>query len=286
MMRTRIFNKMTAREVEDYLARGGNTIYVGVGVVELHGASPIDVEQIGPEAYAVAMAEATDGLAMINLPYFFPGGTIVSPATVQVSVRESIDYLMMISRSLVAQGFRKIFYISGHGPARLYIDAMCRDFFQESKIHVCHLNSMAFGRNFAEKTADGKPDFSRLAFMSAGAYKILHQEQYLPVDPEAKDPEYSFGAPMDPRMQELSDSLKPFGGSVSMYYSNDNQHGAGRPYRSVEERDEACRKGEAMIREEVERMVPALERLKNAIDTYHGYVQELIQEKPRFGGLY
>ncbi len=285
-MRTRIFNKMTANEVEAYLARGGNTIYVGVGVVEVHGASPIDVEQIGPEAYAVAMAEATDGLAMINLPYFFPGGTIVSPATVQVSVRESIDFLMMLSRTLVAQGFRKIFYISGHGPAKLYIDAMCRDFFQESKIHVCHLNSMIFGRNFGEKAADGKPDFSKLEFMTAGAYKILHQEQYLPVDPEAKDPEFSFSAPMDPRMQELCDAIKPLGGSASMYYSNDNQHGAGRPYRSIEERDEACRKGEQLIREEVERMKPALVRLQNAIDHYHEYVQEQIKVHPRFGGKY
>lgn len=57
-MRTRFFNKMTAKEVEDYLERGGNTIYVDVGVVEVHGASPVDVEQIMPEAYALAMAEA------------------------------------------------------------------------------------------------------------------------------------------------------------------------------------------------------------------------------------
>ena len=81
-MRTRVFNKMTAKEVEEYLARGGNTIFVAVGVVEVHGAMPIDVEQIFPEGLALAMAEKADGLAMINLPYFFPGGTIVSNATV------------------------------------------------------------------------------------------------------------------------------------------------------------------------------------------------------------
>ena len=51
-MRTRIFNKMTAKEVENYLARGGDTIFVPVGVVECHSAMPIDVEQIVPEAYA------------------------------------------------------------------------------------------------------------------------------------------------------------------------------------------------------------------------------------------
>ena len=69
-MRTRIFNKMTAPEVEDYLARGGDTIFIAIGVVECHGALPIDCETIGPEANAVLLAEKADGLAMINLPYF------------------------------------------------------------------------------------------------------------------------------------------------------------------------------------------------------------------------
>lgn len=88
-MRTRIFNKMTAKEVEDYLTRGGDTIFVPVGVVECHSAMPIDVEQMVPEAYALLMAERADGLAMVNLPYFFPGGTVVSSSTVQVTVRQA-----------------------------------------------------------------------------------------------------------------------------------------------------------------------------------------------------
>lgn len=284
-MRTRVFNKMTAKEVEDYLERGGNTIYVGVGVVEVHGASPVDVEQIMPEAYALAMAEATDGLAMVNLPFFFPGGTIISPATVQVSVRDSIDYLMMIARSLVAQGFRKIFFVSGHVPAKLYIDAMCRDFFQETKIHVCHLNSTSFGQNFPDPAANGKREFMGMEIKSAGAYKMLHQEDYLPVDPEAKDPPpFSFN--LDPRVMELSNLVKRFGGSLSLYYSSDDQHFTGRPYRSIEERDEACARGEKMIRDEVARMAPELERMKEAIDRYHEYVQEVIERYPRLGGQY
>ena len=95
-MRTRILNKMLASEVEAYLARGGNTIFIGVGVVEMHGNMPADVETIMPEAMALAMAQEYDGLALINLPYNFPGGTIIGNVTVQMSVRDSIDYLMKI----------------------------------------------------------------------------------------------------------------------------------------------------------------------------------------------
>ena len=90
-MYTRVFNKMTADDIQGYLDRGGNTIFVAVGVVEVHGAMPVDVEQMVPEGIALAMAEKADGLALTGLPFFFPGGTIISPATVQVSVRESID---------------------------------------------------------------------------------------------------------------------------------------------------------------------------------------------------
>ena len=203
-MRTRIFNKMTAKEVEDYLTRGGDTIFVPVGVVECHSAMPIDVEQMVPEAYALLMAERADGLAMVNLPYFFPGGTVVSSSTVQVTVRQSIDYLMVLLRSLAAQGFRKIFFVSGHGPARNYIDPACRDFFQETKIHPCHINLMGLRgprpANFVRKEYEE---------MSAGAYKILGKLDELPIDPNAEYVPYDDS--MNPPMYRLQKALRTVG---------------------------------------------------------------------------
>ena len=71
-MRTRIFNKMTAREVEDYLARGGDTMFAPVGVVECHSAMPVDVEQIVPEAYALLMAERAGWTGYGQSPVFLP----------------------------------------------------------------------------------------------------------------------------------------------------------------------------------------------------------------------
>ncbi len=280
-MRTRIFNKMTAKEVENYLARGGNTIFVGLGVVEVHGAMPIDVEQIFPEGLAVAMAEKADGLAMINFPYSFPGGTIISNATVQVSVRESYDFLMTICRSLVAQGFKKIFFVTAHGPAALSVDAVCRDFFQETKIHVCHLNGMALMHNY--HLSGGS--FGDLDKLSCGAYKILHQEDYLPVDPNAKDPEGDgFGTAPDPVQKELSDILSKFGGKTSIYYASPDQHGGGRAFRSIEERDAACEIGVKQIYDMVDRM--DLERLKNAVDAYHEHIKGIMEAYPRLAGRY
>jgi len=274
-MRTRIFNKMMAMEVEDYLARGGNTIYVGVGVTEVHGALPIDCETILPEAFALEMAEQSDGLALINLPYFFPGGTIISNATVQVTVRDGIDYLMMLSRSLVSQGFRKIFFVSGHGPASLYIDAMCRDFFQETKIHVCHINLMGAFQNFGPKESDPMGLLDKMVY---GAYKKMKQIDFLPVDPDAVE------IPRPPREENspllnLQKALRPFGSRASIYFSALEQHGGGKPFASEAERLAACEAGEKMIYETVSRM--DLEGLKDAIDGYHVYVQAVVEKFPR-----
>ena len=72
---------------------------------------PIDCETILAEAAALEMAEQSDGLAFVNLPYFFPGGTIIGNSTVQVSVRDGIDYLMMICRSLIDQGFERLIFV-------------------------------------------------------------------------------------------------------------------------------------------------------------------------------
>ncbi len=58
-MNTHILNKMRNSEVEDYLNRGRDTIFIPVGTVELHGDLPLDCEAIYVEAIAERMAEAT-----------------------------------------------------------------------------------------------------------------------------------------------------------------------------------------------------------------------------------
>ena len=277
-MRSRIFNKMTAREVEDYLARGGNTIFVGVGVVEVHGALPIDCETIMPEACALEMAEQADGLAMINLPYFFPGGTIISNATVQVSVRESIDFLMTIGRSLVSQGFKKIFIVSGHGPSSLYVNAFCRDFFQETKVHVCHINLATAMRSYAPQPDENDNPMAVMNKMMYGSYKKMNQINYLPVDPNGEE---EARPPYDPEspQNKLNKYLRPLGGNTSILYASPEYHGGGRPFVSEEERMQVCEEGEKLIHEMVANM--HLDELKDALDTYQNYVAEVEKKYPR-----
>src|SRR5207245_9017705 len=59
-MRTPLPTGLTNTEIEQYLKRN-DVIFVPVGTVEPHGGLPIDCEYVGPLAYAIKMAEATDG---------------------------------------------------------------------------------------------------------------------------------------------------------------------------------------------------------------------------------
>ncbi len=268
-MRTRIFNKMTAQEVEDYLARGGDTMFIAVGVVECHGNLPIDCETIVPEAYAKLLAEKADGLAMINLPYFYPGGTVISNATVHLTIRDGMDYLRKICLSLVDQGFKRLFLISGHGPAPLTINPFCRDFFEETLIHPCHLMHLP-------QAAGVKIDYREGRIMY-GAYKIMGQMEYLPVDPNA--------GPQPPHMDEepalarFSSLYSACGGFVARVYSNPEQHNGGKLFKSEEERLEYCTKGEEQMREIVDKC--NIVELKEALGRYQEYVQRMYEKFPR-----
>lgn len=281
-MRTRIFNKMTSNEVEAYLARGGSTMYIAVGVTEVHGAMPIDCETILPEAMALEMAEQSDGLALINLPYFFPGGTIIGNSTVQVTVRDGIDYLMMICRSLISQGFKRLIFVTGHAPARITIHPVCRDLFEETKVHACHIDLMYAQSVAMQKGFKQEGGFQGLNKLMYGAYMKMHQMEFLPVDPDAK--EIVPPKPMDPNnpppWKKLSDILRPLGGLVSIYYENLEDHGGGKPFANEQERLAACQEGLKALHDLVACL--DLQGLLDTLDEYHTFVQtEVLPKYPR-----
>lgn len=268
-MRTRIFNKMTAQEIEDYLARGGDTIFIAVGVVECHGVLPVDCEAVCPEAYATLLAEKADGLALINLPYFYPGATIISNATVNMTVCEGIDYLKKICHSLVDQGFKRIFITSGHGPAPITINAFCRDFFEETLIHPCHLLML-------QQASGVKIDRNENCVMY-GAYKVMGQMQYLPVDPNP--PEIPPHQDPNPIMDRFAKLYRQGGSYAARVYDDPEQHNGGRIFKSEEERLEVCTKGEQQMRSIVDSC--DIVELKEALGKYQEYVQRVYEKVPR-----
>ncbi len=281
-MRTRIYNKMTAQEVEDYLARGGDTIFIAMGVVEVHGECPIDVETVWPEAVAIELAEEADGVAMINLPYFYPGGTVISNSTVHFTILDSIEYLMKICHSLADQGFKRFYLINGHGPSQLTANAVAREFFDERRLHICNMGIMnmqikAFETGKSKNFPFGGGEEN---FMEYGAYKILNQLDYIPVDPNATEER---GAHMatEPALTNFMKLYTEFAGYgvTAQIFSDPKQHGGGRIFKSREELEAAAEKGVQQIKDLVKSV--GIRELNEALKDYQEYVQEVVEAYPR-----
>ena len=177
-MRTRILGKMLNSEVQEYLEHGGDSIIVGVGTTEMHGGLPLDCEAVLSEAFALKMAEASDSLCLTGLPYFYAGATASGRGTVQVSIREGIDYLGSIARNLLRIGFKRQIYISFHGPAHMTICPMVRDFYDETGVPILYMDLLMqlvrTGRNLFEK---GSP----FNDMLVAGYKVMNRLDDVPL---------------------------------------------------------------------------------------------------------
>ena len=175
-MRTRILPHLLNSEVEEYL-KHNDIIIVPVGTVEMHGGFPLDCETVISEAYALKMAEACDGLVLTGLPYFYSGATASGRGTVQVSIRQGIDYLSAIAHSLLRQGFKRQIYISFHGPAHMTCSPMVRDFFDETGVPIMYMDMMIqVGKN-AKDLFTGIDSFHAI---TVGAYQIMNRLEYVP----------------------------------------------------------------------------------------------------------
>lgn len=178
--RTRILPRMLNSEVEEYL-KENDIIIVPVGTVEMHGGMPLDSETVISEAYALKMAEACNGLVLTGLPYFYAGATASGRGTVQVSVRQGIDYLSAIAHSLLRQGFKRQIYISFHGPAHMTICPMVRDFFDETGVPILYMDlSMQLFKNAAD-LFKGMDSFHAI---TVGAYQIMNRLEDVPLTTE------------------------------------------------------------------------------------------------------
>ena len=177
-MRTRILGKMLNSEVQEYLERN-DIIIVPVGTTEMHGGFPLDCETVISEAYCLKMAEACDGLVLTGLPYFYAGATASGRGTVQVSIRQGIDYLGAIARSLLRLGFKRQVYLSFHGPAHMTICPMIRDFYDETGVPALYMDCMMqFQKNM---DLFSKAGFDAFHDITVGAYKIMNRLDDVPL---------------------------------------------------------------------------------------------------------
>ena len=259
-LRTRILPKMMNSEVEEYL-RHNDLIIVPVGTVEMHGGLPLDCETVISEAIGLEMAQAADGLVLTGLPYFYAGATASGRGTTQVSVRQGIDYLGAIARSLLRQGFKRQIYISMHGPAHMTCSPMVRDFFDETGVPILYMDMtmQMFGasRDLFNTDAMGKDPkafMETLDSLFVAAYDILGRLEDVPLTTEFCHSEPQTVAPFNSLFNLAYQS-----GSVGYCFGDPKDHASTSAIPTAEKRREMADTGKALIEKLVQRMdVPAV----------------------------
>ncbi len=268
-MRTRIYSKLMNSEVEDYLSKN-DIIIVPVGTVEMHGGLPLDCETVISEGLALKLAEKCDGLVLNNLPYFYAGATASGRGTVQVSVRQGVDYLMGIAHSLLRQGFKRQIYISMHGPAHLTCSAMVRDFFDETGVPILYIDTTMFlFKNNSIFTGDNKDMVSIMKNMDSafvGAYDILNRLEDVPLTTE-----FSKFEPSSVEKFKMLTTQAYESGGVGYYFGKPSDHMYTTPIPDEKTRDEMAKKGREIIdtlveKMEIEKIVSDMNELKSFTD--------------------
>ena len=244
-MRTRILGKMLNSEVQDYLSRN-DIIIVPVGTTEMHGGFPLDCETVISEAYCLRMAEACDGLVLTGLPYFYAGATASGRGTVQVTVRQGIDYLGAIARSLLRLGFKRQVYLSFHGPAHMTICPMIRDFYDETGVPALYMDCMMqVGKN-QDLLKNFMEDFHAV---TVGAYKVMNRLEDVPLVTGYHHTNPQSCAPF----QDLF-SLGYQSAAVGYCFGENGDHMSTPDIPDAATRDAMAERGEAIINTMVERM--------------------------------
>jgi len=244
-MRTRILGKMLNSEVQDYLQRN-DIILVPVGTTEMHGGFPLDCETVISEAYCLKMAESCDGLVLTGLPYFYAGATASGRGTVQVSVRQGIDYLGAIARSLLRLGFKRQIYLSFHGPAHMTICPMIRDFYDETGVPALYMDCMMQIRKNGALLTNFMEDFHAI---TVGAYRVMNRLDDVPLVTGYQHTNPQSCAPF----QDLF-NLGYQSAAVGYCFGENGDHMSTPDIPDPETRDRMAERGELLIRQMVDAM--------------------------------
>ena len=254
-MRTQILPKTLNSEVQEYLSHN-DIIIVPVGTVEMHGGLPLDVETNISEAVGLKMAEACDALVLTGLPYFYSGATASGRGTVQVSVRQGIDYLGAIARSLLRLGFKRQIYISLHGPAHMTVSPMVRDFYDETGVPILYMDmTMQLFNNARDlfqtdkMATDPKAFMKLLDSMFVGAYQIMGRIEDVPLTTEYDVSAVQSCAPF----QDIF-NLAYQSGAVGYCFGENNDHAPTTAIPDTETRQRMADEGQVIIEKLVERL--------------------------------
>lgn len=277
-LRSHFLNKLTNVEVEQYLQEN-DAIIVPVGTVEMHGGFPLDVETVVSEATALKMAEKANCLVLPNLPYFYAGATAAGRGTVEVSVEDGIRYLKSVTRSLLRQGFRRIIFLSLHGPAHMTLSPVVRDLGDESGAPLYYIDMMMVMNRYmkdilAKAMSGGGAGMDLINDIFYAGYEIMGRLEDVPL---TTCPELDFSAPHVQTTAQFNDltDLAYQSGGISYFFAEPLDHTGSPILKDEADRLAHAQRGVAILDALVEKMdVPHILHQMRNVENYNKSVRE------------
>jgi creatinine amidohydrolase len=270
--------RLSQVQVVEYL-KSKDIIFIPVGAVETNGVLPSDRDYVWPLSFAMTMAEETGALYMPGLVWSFPGTTVVAPATIYMTPSAGTEYLKIIAKSLLRQGFRRQVWISmSQGPAALTVGTMVREVFEETHVPVLYVDMDTYLPKL-KLPSDAR---SKALY---GAHYITGRIEDIPVQGDYGVKESQSAGPIPENKGLATLGKLGFSGSLSLgsWIPDVMAHGAGSPVlpANAAEREEWGKQGKEQIIAIVKKM--RLEEAMEALRQHDRFTNDVLV--PKFGAI-
>ncbi|MFC1937526.1 creatininase family protein [Chloroflexota bacterium] len=136
-MKKVLWQELRRTEVEQ-AAKANAVVIIPVASTEQHGEHlPVNTDANACFTIALRAAQAIDEFPVLVLPVIWTGYSpehITYPGVITLEFHTFVDVLTQVAVSVYAQGFRKIFFLNGHGSNRFIIAAMRRKLASEQSV--------------------------------------------------------------------------------------------------------------------------------------------------------
>jgi hypothetical protein len=180
---------MTSREVEFYLKRGGDLVFVPFGPISGHGAfTPLAIHAHWAEALSTILARKANGLVYPAVMQVYAGATRTFRGTVSFTIDDQVRILCHIAKTLHAQGFKRVVLVSGTTPETTGGIVAARTLFEETGIPFWLVEAeRALSHPKVRAVHEGYPGNFGETLIGLASLKILGRERTIPCPKWARE---------------------------------------------------------------------------------------------------
>ncbi|RLE93623.1 MAG: hypothetical protein DRN04_06250 [Thermoprotei archaeon] len=229
--------------------------YIPIGSTEGHGYHlPMSTDTYVAEAVSLLASEKTGGLVYPPIHYSFAGATSSFKGTVTIPLRLLSELVKEVAKCLWSQGFRKIFFVSIHGPNEIALKTAVRELYEYDEVLAVYFNPYSVIRE--KVLREGFDEAWLEASVLYAALKVLGKSHLIKKYLEKKSEEKKIQIP------GLGEIAKR-GGYTGFRYVDFTQHLPWRPNIDPE-------KGLELLKEAADTLV----ELSISLEKYINYLKE------------